>query len=123
SDSRKIGLGGPSVQHDETCQSAAEMFGLIAAAMIHLLMVGSVVAAGLPRAMAIGGRAVSFSLIGLAAAVLDVPEFAPTIGMALGIALGIDYALLMVTRFREWRAVGLDPEAATVATLDTAGRA
>ena len=43
--------------------------------------------------------------------------------MVLGIALGIDYALLMVTRFREWRAVGLDPEAATVATLDTAGRA
>ena len=43
--------------------------------------------------------------------------------MALGLALGIDYALLMVTRFREWRALGLDPEAATVATLDTAGRA
>ena len=41
----------------------------------------------------------------------------------LGIAVGIDYALLMVTRFREWRAVGLEPEAATVATLDTAGRA
>jgi RND superfamily putative drug exporter len=41
----------------------------------------------------------------------------------LGIAVGIDYALLLVTRFREWRAVGLDPESATVATLDTAGRA
>ena len=40
-----------------------------------------------------------------------------------GIALGIDYTLLMVTRFREWRAVGLEPAAATVATLDTAGRA
>ena len=40
----------------------------------------------------------------------------------LGIAVGIDYALLMVTRFREWLAAGLDPEAATVATLDTAGR-
>ena len=40
----------------------------------------------------------------------------------MGIGIGIDYALLMVTRFREWRAAGLDPEAATVATLDTAGR-
>jgi putative drug exporter of the RND superfamily len=54
---------------------------------------------------------------------VDVPNFAPTIGAMLGIAVGIDYALLMVTRFREWRAVGLDPESATVATLDTAGRA
>jgi putative drug exporter of the RND superfamily len=45
------------------------------------------------------------------------------LGSMLGIALGIDYALLMVTRFREWRAAGLDPEAATVATMDTAGRA
>ena len=41
----------------------------------------------------------------------------------MGIGIGIDYALLMVTRFREWRAAGLDPERATVATLDTAGRA
>jgi RND superfamily putative drug exporter len=81
-----------------------------------------VVAAGLPLALAIGGLAVSSSLVGLTAAAVDVPSFAPVIGMTLGIALGIDYALLMVTRFREWRAVGLDPEAATVATLDTAGR-
>jgi RND superfamily putative drug exporter len=40
----------------------------------------------------------------------------------MGIGIGIDYTLLMVTRFREWRAAGLDPEAATAATLDTAGR-
>src|SRR5690349_13334493 len=73
--------------------------------------------------VALGGLAVSSSLVGLAAAVVDVPTFAPTLGVVLGIALGIDYALLMVTRFREWRAAGLDPEAATVATLDTAGRA
>jgi putative drug exporter of the RND superfamily len=122
-DGLEIALGGRAVQLAETSQSAAEMIGLIAAAAILLIMFGSVVAAGLPLAMAIGGLAVSSGLIGLAAAVMDVPEFAPVIGMALGIALGIDYALLMVTRFREWRAVGLGPEAATVATLDTAGRA
>jgi RND superfamily putative drug exporter len=122
-DGLNIALGGRAVQLAEANQSGSEMLGLLAAAVILLLMFGSVVAAGLPLAMAIGGLAVSSSLVGLAAAVVDVPEFAPIIGMALGIALGIDYALLMVTRFREWRAVGLDPEAATVATLDTAGRA
>jgi RND superfamily putative drug exporter len=115
-------LGGRAVQLAETNQSGSEMIGLLAAALILLIVFGSVVAAGLPLAMALGGLAVSSSLIGLAAAAVDVPTFAPVIGMTLGIALGIDYALLMVTRFREWRAVGLDPEAATVATLDTAGR-
>ena len=121
-DGLTIALGGRAVQTAETRQSGSEMIGLIAAAMILLIMFGSVVAAGLPLAMAIGGVAVSSSLVGLAAAAVGVPSFAPTIGIVLGIALGIDYALLMVTRFREWRAVGLDPEAATVATLDTAGR-
>ena len=116
-------LGGRSVQQAETTQSPAELIGLLAAALILLVTFGSVVAAGLPLAMAISALGVSFSLLGLAAAVFDVPQFASTIGIVLGLALGIDYALLMVTRFREWRAMGLDPEAATVATLDTAGRA
>jgi len=69
------------------------------------------------------GLLVSSSLVGVVAAVIDVPDFAPILGAMLGIAVGIDYTLLMVTRFREWRAVGLDPQTATMATLDTAGRA
>ncbi|HKE49886.1 MAG TPA: MMPL family transporter [Actinomycetes bacterium] len=122
-DGLQIALGGRAVQLAESNEIGSEMTGLLAAAVILLIMFGSVVAAGLPLAMAIGGLAVSASLVGLVAAVTDVPDFAPIIGMMLGLALGIDYALLMVTRFREWRALGLDPEAATVATLDTAGRA
>jgi putative drug exporter of the RND superfamily len=122
-DGLDIALGGRAVQLAEANRSGSEAIGLVAAAVILLIMFGSVVAAGLPLAMAIGALAVSSSLVGVAAAVVDVPDFAPVIGMALGIALGIDYALLMATRFREWRALGLDAEAATVATLDTAGRA
>ncbi|MFD2762579.1 MMPL family transporter [Micromonospora eburnea] len=121
-DGLEIALGGRAVQVAEANRSGSEMIGLLAAAVILLIMFGSVVAAGLPLAMAVGALAVSASLVGVAAAVVDVPDFAPIIGMALGVALGIDYALLLVTRFREWRAVGLDPETATVATLDTAGR-
>jgi RND superfamily putative drug exporter len=122
-DGLDVVLGGRAVQLAEANQAGSEMIGLAAAAVILLIMFGSVVAAGLPLAIAIGGLAVSSSLVGVAAAIVDVPDFASVIGMMLGIALGIDYALLMVTRFREWRAVGLGPEAATVATLDTAGRA
>jgi RND superfamily putative drug exporter len=123
-DGLEIALSGGAVQLAETPESGSiEMIGLIAAAVILLVMFGSVVAAGLPLGMAIAGLAVSSSLVGVVAAVVDVPDFAQIIGAMLGIAVGIDYALLMVTRFREWRAVGLDPEAATAATLDTAGRA
>ncbi|NEE00920.1 MMPL family transporter [Phytoactinopolyspora halotolerans] len=122
-DGLEVALGGQAIQLAEESEVGSEMIGLVAAAVILLLVFGSVVAAGLPLAMAIGGLAVSASLVGLLAALVDVPEWAPVLGMMLGIALGIDYALLMVTRFREWRAAGLEPEAATAATLDTAGRA
>src|SRR5690606_1013650 len=90
---------------------------------ILLVTFGSVVAAGLPLTVAIAGLGVSAMLTGLIAAVVDVPDWTTALATMLGIALGIDYTLLMVTRFREWRAAGLNSHDATVATLDTAGRA
>jgi RND superfamily putative drug exporter len=73
--------------------------------------------------MAIAGLAVSSLLTGLVIAFIDAPDWSTSLATMMGIGIGIDYALLMITRFREWRAVGLDPEAAATATLDTAGRA
>ncbi|MFC7494296.1 MULTISPECIES: MMPL family transporter [unclassified Nocardioides] len=123
-DGLETAITGGAVQIAEMpAPGVTEAIGLAAAAVILLLVFGSVVAAGLPLGTAIAGLAVSSSLVGLVAAFLDVPDFAEILGSMIGIAVGIDYALLMVTRFREWRAVGLDPEEATVATLDTAGRA
>jgi RND superfamily putative drug exporter len=119
----EVALGGQAIRFAEQNEVGSEMVGLLAAAVILLVTFGSVVAAGLPLGTALGGLAVSGTLVGLVAAATDVPDWAPVLATMLGIALGIDYALLMVTRFREWRAAGLDPEAATVATLDTAGRA
>jgi len=77
-DGLDIALGGRAVQVAEANRSGSEATGLLAAAVILLLMFGSVVAAGLPLAMAIGALAVSSSLVGLAAVVVDVPTFAPT---------------------------------------------
>ena len=81
---------------------------------------GSVVAAGLPLMVAMFELTSSAMLTGLITALIDVPDWTTARATMLGNALGIDHALIMVTRFREWRAVGLEPEAATVATLDTA---
>ncbi len=119
----EVALGGMAVQFAEEGEIGSEAIALVAAGIILLLTFGSVVAAGLPLLVAVSGLGVSAALTGLIAAVIDVPDWTTALATMLGIALGIDYTLLMVTRFREWRAVGLNPEAATVATLDTAGRA
>jgi putative drug exporter of the RND superfamily len=119
----EVALGGQTVQLAEQSEIGSEMIALVIAALILLITFSTVVAAGLPLGIALAGLAVSSTLTGVIAAATDVPDWSTALATMMGIALGIDYTLLMVTRFREWRAVGLEPEAATVATLDTAGRA
>ena len=118
----EVSLGGQTVQQAEQGDIGSEMIGLLAAAIILLIMFGSVVAAGLPILVAVAGLAVSSTLTTVVISFVDAPDWSTSLATMMGIGIGIDYALLMVTRFREWRAAGLDPEAATVATLDTAGR-
>jgi RND superfamily putative drug exporter len=118
-----VALGGQAIQLAEQGEIGSEAIGLLAAAVILLLTFGTVVAAGLPILVAVSGLAVSGMLTGLVIAFVDTPDWSTSLATMMGIGIGIDYVLLMVTRFREWRAAGLDPEAATAATLDTAGRA
>ncbi len=117
-----VALGGQTIRAAEQGTVGSEGIGIAAAAIILLLTFGTVVMAGLPILVAVAGLAVSSTLIGLMAAVVDVPDWSAPLAAMIGIGIGIDYMLLMVTRFREWREAGLDPQAATVATLDTAGR-
>lgn len=117
-----VALGGRVIEQAEEGEIGSETIALVAAALILLVTFGSVVASGLPLLVAIAGLGVSAMLIGVVAAVLDVPDWTTALAAMLGIALGVDYTLLMVTRFREWRAVGLQPLAAVIATMDTAGR-
>ena len=122
SDGLQVSLGGQSIEQAQQGAIGSEGIGLLAAIVILLITFGSVVAAGLPIVVALAGLAVSSMLTGLVAAVMPVPDWSTSLATMIGLGVGIDYALLMVTRFREWRADGLDPEDATVATLDTAGR-
>jgi RND superfamily putative drug exporter len=118
-----VAVGGSAVELAEMGEIGSETIAFVAAGLILLATFGSVVAAGLPLIVAISGLTASAMLTGLITVVIDVPDWTTALATMLGIALGIDYTLLMVTRFREWRAVGLESAAATVATLDTAGRA
>jgi RND superfamily putative drug exporter len=121
-DGLQVYLGGQSIEQAQQGAIGSEGIGLLAAIIILLIMFGSVVAAGLPVIVAIAGLAVSSMLTGLVAALMPVPAGSTSLATMIGLGVGIDYAMLMVTRFREWRGHGLNPEDAAVATLDTAGR-
>ena len=101
---------------------AAELFGLAAAVLILLVAFGSVVAMGLPIGTALVGLLVGLSGVTLVGALVDIPTVAPLLAVMIGIGVGIDYALFVVTRFRQSLADGLPvPEAAGRANA-TAGQ-
>ena len=120
-DGLTIALGGNPIRQAEGGGSP-ECVGLIAAAFVLLIAFGSIVAAGLPLAVALFGLGISTSLIGVLAAVTKVPEFAPAVAGLLGIGVGVDYALLVLTRFRATLNGGADVHAAIVEAVATAGR-
>jgi putative drug exporter of the RND superfamily len=117
----EILLGGNVVRNAEGGGSP-EGVGLIAAAVVLLIAFGSIVAAGLPLAVALFGLGISTALIGVLANVVDVPDFAPAVAGLLGIGVGVDYALLVLTRFRATLNGGSDVEGAVVEAVATAGR-
>jgi RND superfamily putative drug exporter len=107
----------------EQPEFSSEMFGLIAAVIILLLVFGSVLAMGLPIITALFGIACGAALIGLATNLLSVPDFTTQVAAMIGIGVGIDYALLIVTRYRAGLHEGLEPADAVVLAVDTSGRA
>ena len=102
--------------------NTSEIVGIIAAAIILLIAFGSVVAMGLPIVTALIGLTVGFMGIFITTRWLDIATFAPQFASMIGIGVGVDYALFIVTRFREGIHEGLSPKDATVRALDTAGR-
>ncbi len=101
----------------------SELFGLAAAALVLLVAFGSIIAMGLPLVTALLGLAMGFFLIRFFALALDISTFAPSFAAMLGIGVGIDYALFVVTRFREGLAAGWSVEQSLVTAVSTAGRA
>ncbi|OEJ43031.1 hypothetical protein AR457_01875 [Streptomyces agglomeratus] len=101
---------------------ASELIGLVAAAAILFLAFGSLVAAALPIGMAVFGLTVGVATMTVLAGVTDVPTFAPVLGSMVGLGVGIDYALFVLARHREYLARGLDPQAAAGRAVATAGR-
>jgi len=121
-DGLEIQLGGDPIYRAQEAGSP-EGVGLLLAAIVLLIAFGSIVAAGLPLAMALMGLGISSAgLIALLANVIDVPDWTTAVSGLIGIGVGIDYALLVLTRFRAGMAAGKDTHDALVESLTTAGR-
>jgi len=103
--------------------AGAEVLGIVAAIVILLLAFGSVIAMGLPIGMAIFGLALGISSMSLVTYVIDIPSWVPDIGAMVGLGVGIDYALFIVTRHREFLARGLSVEESVGRAVATAGQA
>ncbi len=86
-------------------------------------MFGSLTAMALPILTAIIALGCALSLVTLLTHVMDTADFAPQLAAMIGLGVGIDYALFLLTRFRAGIKAGLDPEEAVVIAMDTAGRA
>ncbi|HLT18611.1 MAG TPA: MMPL family transporter [Thermomicrobiales bacterium] len=114
---------GGNIFIDETGGGSSEFIGLIGAVIILLIAFGSVLAMGLPIGTALFGVGSGAALILLATRVMDIPDFTMPAAIMIGIGVGIDYALFIVTRFRQGLREGRAPEDAAVLAIDTAGRA
>jgi putative drug exporter of the RND superfamily len=120
-DDVRIELGGGVIRNAQGGTSP-EFAGLLAAALVLLVTFGSIVAAGLPLLTALFGLGISIGLIGLLAVGVDVPEWAPAVAGLMGIGVGIDYSLLILTRFRAALAAGRERPDAIAEAITTAGR-
>ena len=100
-----------------------ELIGLAVAIVVLLVAFGSVVAMGLPIGIALVGLMASMGLITLIAAVVDVNTVAPTLASMIGLGVGIDYALFVVTRHRENLSLGMTVEEAAGRAVATSGAA
>ena len=118
----RVEAGGRVVAQNERPSFGSEYIGLAAAVLILLVAFGSVIAMGLPVAAAIFGLGAGFSAVALAANLASFPSFSPQFAAMIGLGVGIDYSLLIVTRFREGLHSGMSVEDAVVLSVTTSGR-
>jgi RND superfamily putative drug exporter len=117
----EIEYGGDLFSEFELPES--EILGVIAAVIILIVAFGSVLAMGLPIGTALFGLGIAFALVSLASNVFSMPDFTEAMVAMIGLGVGIDYALFIVTRYREGLRLGLSVEDSVAESIDTSGRA
>src|SRR3954449_9270963 len=124
-DGLKVELGGSGIQQatQQPGGGPSEFIGFLAAAVVLAIAFGSLWATLLPLFTAVLALGCGLSITGLPGYAIDIATFAPTLATLIGLGVGIDYALFVVTRHRNAIKAGREPEAACVRALNTSGRA
>ena len=119
-----VQLGGQAIeQAEQTSLGVSSAVGVLAAAVVLFIAFGSLLATLLPIVTAIAGVGGGLMAIAPLTHAINVVDFAPILGALIGLGVGIDYALFIVTRHRRGLQSGLTPEQAAVKAIDTSGRA
>jgi putative drug exporter of the RND superfamily len=120
----QVELGGAAIEQAQSVSfGAASAVGLAAAIVVLLIAFGSFLAMGLPVVTALLGLGTAFGAIALASQVINMPDFSSELAAMIGLGVGIDYSLFIVTRFRQNHRGGDGVRDATLVAMDTAGRA
>src|SRR3954449_11936867 len=124
-DGLQVELGGSGIQQASQAQGGgpSEFIGFLAAAVVLAIAFGSLWATLLPLFTAVLALGCGLSITGLLAHAIDIATFAPTLATLIGLGVGIDYSLYVVTRHRNAIKAGRDPEAACLRAMNTSGRA
>jgi RND superfamily putative drug exporter len=119
-----VAAGGQVMENAEGFRlGPATEIGAIAALLILLLTFGSLLAAGLPLLTAGLGLLTAVALIGLATRITSMANVAPQLALVIGLGVGIDYALFIITRFRESYLSSGDVHRSVIEAMETSGRA
>ncbi|WP_086882872.1 MULTISPECIES: MMPL family transporter [Streptomyces violaceusniger group] len=118
-----VEIGGSALDAEEEPGGTTEIIGVAVAAVVLVLALGSLAAAGLSLLTAFVGVAIAFGLVSALAVPLGLTSTVAILALMLGLAVGIDYALFITSRYRDERARGSEPEEAAGRAVGTAGSA
>jgi len=120
----EVELGGQPIDYVVSAKpGSSEGIGIFAAIIILLIAFGSAIAMGLPIVTALLGVGIGFGIVDLLSRVLVIPSFGTELAAMIGIGVGIDYALFIVTRYRQFLQDGYDPRESIVRSMATSGKA
>ena len=119
----EVAVGGPAYGNTAANPGAEDLIGVLVAVIVLALTFGSLLAAGMPLLTALFGVVIAVAGVLALTGVVDISSTALTLALMIGLAVGIDYALFIVTRHRSQLARGMDPEESAGLALGTAGSA
>lgn len=118
-----VSIGGGLYSQTLPTVSLVDLIGLVVALIVLIITFGSIIAAGMPLATAVLGVLISVSLIFLATLLGPISSTTPLLALMLGLAVGIDYSLFIISRHQDQLKAGVDPEESTARAVATAGSA